>query len=116
MKKSHRFYSLYLPIILLALAGHVAAQKPTPTPDETGATKVFEVRLPVTVTTDDKKKALVPGLTKGDFVVFEDGVQQEVTFFSDEKTNPAVYVGVLMDTSPSTKGQLGFSKEAARIL
>ena len=114
MKKSHRFYSLYLPIILLALAGHVAAQKPTPTPDETGATKVFEVRLPVTVTTDDKKKALVPGLTKGDFVVFEDGVQQEVTFFSDEKTNPAVYVGVLMDTSPSTKGQLGFSKEAAK--
>ena len=92
----------------------VSAQKPTPTPDETGPTKVFEVRLPVTVTADDKKKALVPGLTRGDFAVFEDGVQQEVTFFSDEKTNPAVYVGVLMDTSPSTKGQLGFSKEAAK--
>jgi VWFA-related protein len=36
-----------------------------------------------------------------------------VTFFSDEKTNPPIYVGVLMDTSPSTAGQLGFSKEAA---
>ena len=114
MKKSFRFYSLYIPILLLALAMSVSAQKPTPTPDETGPTKVFEVRLPVTVTADDKKKALVPGLTRGDFAVFEDGVQQEVTFFSDEKTNPAVYVGVLMDTSPSTKGQLGFSKEAAK--
>lgn len=46
-------------------------------------------------------------------MVFEDGVQQEVTFFSDEKTNPVVYVGVLMDTSPSTAGKIGFSKEAA---
>ena len=113
MKKSLCFYVCCLPIVLLAV-GSVSAQKPTPTPDETGPTKVFEVRLPVTVTTSDKKKTLVPGLGKGDFVVFEDGVQQEVTFFSDEKTNPAVYVGVLMDTSPSTKGQLGFSKEAAK--
>ncbi len=113
MKKSLRFYSFCLSIILLALAGSARAQKPTPTPDDSGATKVFEVRLPVTVTTDDKKKDLVPGLTRGDFLVFEDGVQQEVTFFSDEKTNPVVYVGVLMDTSPSTKGQLNFSKEAA---
>ena len=48
-----------------------------------------------------------------DGLVFEDGVQQEVTFFTDEKTNPPVYVGVLMDTSPSTAGKLGFSKEAA---
>lgn len=116
MKKSLRFYSLCLSFILLALAGSSLAQKPTPTPtpEDTGATKVFEVRLPVTVTTNDKKKDLVSGLTKGDFLVFEDGVQQEVTFFSDEKTNPAVYVGVLMDTSPSTAGKMGFSKEAAK--
>jgi Ca-activated chloride channel family protein len=73
-------------------------------------TKIFEVRLPVTVTLKNK---LQTGFTKGDFVVFEDGVQQEVTYFSDEKTNPPVYVGVLMDTSPSTAGKLGFSKEAA---
>ena len=93
------------------------AQKPTPTPkptptasDDPGVTKVFEVRLPVTVT---QKKLLVTGMSKSDFLVFEDGVQQELTFFSDEKTNPAVYVGVLMDTSPSTAGKFGFSKEAA---
>ena len=100
---------------MFALAASAIAQKPTPTPgDDTGATKVFEVRLPVTVTTDDKKKDLVKGMTRGDFLVFEDGVQQELTFFSDEKTNPPVFVGVLMDTSPSTAGKLGFSKEAAK--
>jgi len=91
-----------------------AAQKPapTPTPEESGGqVKTFEVRLPVTVT--EKKRQLVPGLTKDDFAVFEDGVQQDVTFFTSDKQNPPVYVGMLMDTSPSTAGKLGFSKEAA---
>ena len=92
----------------------VAAQTPSPTPpptDEGGQIKTFEVRLPVTVL---KKKELIPGMQRGDFAVFEDGVQQEVTFFTDEKSNPAVYVGVLMDTSPSTAGKMKFSKEAAK--
>ncbi|MBK9214217.1 MAG: VWA domain-containing protein [Chloracidobacterium sp.] len=104
--------SIGLFAILLSLAVAAAAQQPSPTPpgDDTGATKVFEVRLPVTVT---DKKQLITGLGRSDFLVFEDGQPQEVTFFSDEKTNPPVYVGVLMDTSPSTAGKLGFSKEAA---
>ncbi|MEJ7622674.1 MAG: VWA domain-containing protein [Pyrinomonadaceae bacterium] len=101
--------------VLLALAAAVAGQTtPSPTPpivDDTGATKIFEVRLPVTVS---QKKELISGLTRGDFLVFEDGVQQEVTFFSDEKTNPPVFVGVLMDTSPSAAGKLAFSKRAAK--
>lgn len=91
----------------------LTAQTPVPTPpiEDTGQVKTFEVRLPVTVTQKDK---LITGLTKGDFVVLEDGVPQEITFFSDEKSNPPVFVGVLMDTSPSTAGKLAFSKEAAR--
>jgi VWFA-related protein len=102
----------------LALAASIIsfAQKATPTstppPDDTGVTKTFEVRLPVTVTMG--KKQLVSGLKREDFAVFEDGVQQEITYFSDETTNPPVYVGVLMDTSPSTAGKLAFEKEAAR--
>src|SRR5690606_27528207 len=95
----------------VAAAG-ISAQEPTATPpDDTGQVRWFEVRVPVTVT---YKKDLVTGLQRGDFAVFEDGVQQEITFFSDEKTNPPVYVGGLMDTSPSTAGKLGFSKEAAK--
>ena len=98
-------------IFLCASASGIAAQTPTATPPVTDQVKTFEVRLPVTVL---QKKLLVSGLKRGDFQVFEDGVPQEVTFFTDEKNNPPVYVGVLMDTSPSTAGKIGFSKEAAK--
>jgi len=112
--------SFFRPIFFLlvfaifAFSGTLLAQtpRPTPPPDDTNTSqlKTFEVRLPVTVTL---KKDLVTGMSRGDFAVFEDGIQQEVTFFTDEKSNPPVYVGVLMDTSPSAAGKLGFSKEAA---
>jgi len=118
MRTMYRFIYISGFVITAVFAASVAAQTPTPTPtpaatDDSGASKVFEVRLPVTVTDNTKKKNLITGLARGDFQVFEDGVQQEMTFFSDEKTNPPVYVGVLMDTSPSTAGKFGFSKEAA---
>lgn len=103
---------VFFPVIITALfcVSNTAAQTATPTPETEGQIKTFEVRLPVTVT---QKKALVPGLGRNDFIVLEDGVQQEVTFFTSEKSNPPVFVGVLMDTSPSAAGKLAFSKEAA---
>jgi Ca-activated chloride channel homolog len=114
MKSSLGFVPFKFALVLSVFAASVFAQKATPTPpvssDDTGPTKVFEVRLPVTVS---QKKDLINGLTRGDFQIFEDGVQQEITFFSSEKTNPPVFVGVLMDTSPSTAGKLKFEKEAA---
>ncbi|MFN2500581.1 MAG: VWA domain-containing protein [Pyrinomonadaceae bacterium] len=115
MKSSFSFVFLKIFLCTFVFAVSGFAQKPTPTPtpagEDVGATKVFEVRLPVTVS---QKKALISGLNKRDFLILEDGVPQEVTFFSDEKTNPPVYVGVLMDTSPSAAGKIAFSKEAAR--
>lgn len=108
---------LYALLLAVGMSAVVTAQTPRPAPtatpsaDDPGATKVFEVRLPVTVT---QKNQLISGLNKNDFIILEDGVPQEVTFFSDEKTNPPVFVGVLMDTSPSAAGKLNFSKEAAK--
>ena len=113
MNSVSRTIHIQLSILILALAGIVSAQTARPTPpadDDPSATKTFEVRLPVTVTKD---KELITGLSRGDFIVFEDGVRQDLTFFTDEKNNPPVFVGVLMDTSPSAAGKLGFSKEAA---
>ncbi len=103
-------------VVLAGLAGFpVLAQNPAPTPpDIDEPVSVFEVRLPVTVTEKKKKNPLVKGLKQTDFVVYEDGVPQGITFFTDELTNPPVFVGVLMDTSPSTAGKLKFSKEAAK--
>jgi Ca-activated chloride channel homolog len=107
-------------IVILIFSVSAFAQTPTPTPkvkttEDNSQVKSFEVRLPVTI--KNKKKVVVNkelALSKKDFEIYEDGVKQEVTFFSDEKTNPPVFVGVLMDTSPSTAGKTRFSKEAAK--
>ncbi len=105
-----RFTALFF---LLAVFGAVVAgQTPAPTPPSGNEQiKTFEVRLPVTVL---QKKELVSGLERADFQVLEDGVPQEITSFTTDKKNPPVYVGVLMDTSPSTAGKLAFSREAAK--
>jgi VWFA-related protein len=70
------------------------------------------VRLPITVT--DKKGQFIPGLTQSDFQVFEDKVPQQIdSFTSEQNNNLPLYVGVLMDTSPSTAGKLKFEQESA---
>ncbi len=117
MKNLFRFFYFAGFFSVFALSGWAQTARPTPPPssdNDNGAVKTFEVRLPVTVVNKKKNKNLITGLARGDFAVFEDGAQQEVTFFTDEKTNPPVYVGVLMDTSPSTAGKMDFSKRAAK--
>jgi von Willebrand factor type A domain. len=90
---------------------------PTPTPaaqddGQEGPIYINEVRLPISVL--DKKKQPVSGLTKDDFIVLEDKQPQQIVSFRDEKESLPVYVGVLMDTSPSTAGKLKFEKESAK--
>lgn len=109
MKNLSRF--LVFAFLLSLFSAVVPAQD-----EDDDPVSVFEVRLPITVEkkkTKKREEKLVKGLTRNDFLVYEDGVQQDITFFTDEKSNPPIFVGVLMDTSVSTKGKLGFSKEAA---
>ena len=97
----------------VSLAQKPAAKpSPTPAPDDTVKIRINRVRLPITVV--DKKGFLVAGLTKSDFQVLEDKIPQEIETFSDDvgKELP-LYVGVLMDTSPSTAGKLKFEQESA---
>jgi Ca-activated chloride channel family protein len=89
--------------------------KPSPTPPaDQGSEVTFirRVRLPITVV--DKKGLFVSGLTKEDFQVLEDKVPQQIETFNDDigQVLP-LYVGVLMDTSPSTAGKLKFEQESA---
>jgi len=88
---------------------------PTATPDRSQEKEVINIRLtrlPITVT--DRKGQFVSGLTASDFLIFEDKVPQQInSFTSEENNNLPLYVGVLMDTSPSTAGKLKFEQESA---
>lgn len=57
----------------------------------------------VTVTVRDADGRLVTGLTKDDFQIFEDGREETVTQFTDERV--PVSLGVLLDASDSMRGQ-----------
>jgi Ca-activated chloride channel family protein len=57
----------------------------------------------VTVSVTDAAGRLVTGLTKDEFQVWEDGVEQEVTQFTDERV--PVSLGVLLGASDSMRGQ-----------
>ncbi len=63
-------------------------------------------------TVRDKHKAIIKGLTKDDFEVYEDGQLQEITNFSAESNLP-ITMGILMDTSGSETYMLSAEKEAA---
>lgn len=57
----------------------------------------------VTVTVTDGNGRLITGLSKEDFQVFEDGVEQTITQFTDQRV--PVSLGVLLDASDSMRGQ-----------
>jgi VWFA-related protein len=57
----------------------------------------------VTVSVTDANGRLITGLTQNDFQVFEDGVEQTITQFTDQRV--PVSLGMLMDASDSMRGQ-----------
>ncbi|HVA93415.1 MAG TPA: VWA domain-containing protein [Candidatus Dormibacteraeota bacterium] len=63
-------------------------------------------------TVRDKHKAIVSGLTKDDFQVYEDGQLQKITNFSAVSDLP-ITLGILIDTSGSEAYTLPAEKEAA---
>lgn len=116
---SHYIPRFLLLLVALAVGGVCQAQpskaSPTPQvnePQDSIRIPINRVRLPITVV--DKKGQLVFGLTKNDFLVFEDRVPQQIETFSDDLGEVLpLYVAVLMDTSPSTAGKLKFEQESA---
>ena len=102
--------------VSIALAGVTHAQNPVPQLPQApeAERRVFRssasvVALNVTVTNGRK---LVTGLCASDFEVFEDGVQQTVSFF--ESTNVPMDVILLLDTSSSMRDRMPIVHDAAR--
>jgi Ca-activated chloride channel homolog len=89
------------------------AQQPPPPagqpPQTPFRSAVDLVSLNVTVTEGTGK--YVTDLTAQDFAVFEDGVKQDVTFFT--RTNLPIALALLIDTSASMENKLATAQEAA---
>ena len=70
------------------------------------ATAPFRSRVDivqVTVSVTDANGRLITGLTQDDFQIFEDGVEQQITQFTDKRV--PVSLGMLLDASDSMRGQ-----------
>jgi Ca-activated chloride channel family protein len=65
----------------------------------------------VTATVTDDNGRFVSGLRKEDFTVYDDGVRQEVSYFSNERV--PVSLGILLDASGSMDGNKMQSARAA---
>jgi Ca-activated chloride channel family protein len=97
-------------VVLAAVATLGAQQPPAPAPNQDSFRFKSGVELVnVTATVSDSSGRFVPGLTKDDFMVYEDDVRQTVTQFSAERV--PVSLGIALDTSGSMVGE---KIEAAR--
>lgn len=63
-------------------------------------------------TVRDNHKAIVSNLEQNDFKIFEDNVEQKVSFFAKERTLPLT-MGLLIDTSGSEAAMIGAEQQAA---
>ena len=94
----------------VAVTVQIGAQPPAAQPPQTPfRAGVDLVSLNVTVTEGAGK--YVTDLTADDFNVFEDGVKQDVTFFT--RTNLPIALALLIDTSASMENRLPTAQEAA---
>jgi Ca-activated chloride channel family protein len=105
-----------LPIVvalLIAGASVLAAQSGQAPPAQGGQTppqdpqgfkfKTGVELVNVTATVTDGSGRFVPGLTKDDFRVYDEGVLQPITHFSSERV--PVSLGIVLDTSGSMDGE-----------
>lgn len=83
------------------LVAQVPSETPPDEPDAPVRIKTDLVTLTLTVT--DQYNRYVSGLAKKNFTVTDDGLQQDITFFSD--SDAPVSLGILFDVSGSMSGE-----------
>jgi len=118
---------LSLLLLVVFVSAIVSAQtrprpRPTPSPETTDTEQAQESKDVETLKTDtnlvtvpviatDSAGLYVANLTKDDFSILEDGVQQEIAFFA--QTSAPFHVVLMLDTSASTQDKLGVIQQAA---
>jgi Ca-activated chloride channel homolog len=101
--------AIIVAVLAVALATAAVAQERTSSQPPLFRSGTSLVALNVTVT--DRDSQFVRGLSGEDFIVFEDGVQQDVRFF--EALDVPKDLIILIDTSSSMRHQMGAVHEAA---
>jgi VWFA-related protein len=106
---------MLFPVLFLGLVTGVAvAQTQTQTPAPSNIkVSVNEVIVPVTVT--DDKNRFVSDLDKDDFLIYDEGKKQKISYFSRERNQPVV-VGFLLDLSNASRMHWKTYQEASREL
>lgn len=80
--------------------------------DDTQTVNVMQVVVPVAVT--DKKGNYIPGLKKEDFIILEDDVPQETSYFSTSGQS-TFHLVLLIDISSSMRDKIADVKEIAKM-
>ncbi len=89
-----------------------APQNPQNLPEASQPLQIRTSVVNVFVTVRDHHNEIVTGLSKSDFRVFEDGVEQKVAYF-DKEMNLPLTLAILMDTSGSMSNNLLAEQDAA---
>lgn len=102
---SPRFWVLALIVgLCLGTVSNAQDASPTPAPEDPDApVRVKTDLVSLTLTVTDPYSRFVSGLTKNAFTIFDNNVEQEITFFSD--TDAPVSVGIIFDVSGSMNGE-----------
>jgi Ca-activated chloride channel family protein len=107
-------------LLLVPLAEHAQQQGVPPKPpqgqqnqQQAGPTFRVGVNLvDVLFTVLNRRNKLVSDLDKTDFKVMDDGVQQDIRYFS-RQTDLPLRIGMLLDTSNSIRDRIKFEQDAA---
>jgi len=94
-----------------ALGTLVAAQNPTPQSPQSPAFRAAVDIVSLNVTVTDGVNRYVTDLGEADFQIYEDGVRQDVTFFS--RREQPVALSLLLDSSASMEDKLATLQTAA---
>jgi Ca-activated chloride channel family protein len=86
--------------------------QPPPIPSVEPPIRVTTGLVHLVITVMDKHHHFVTDLDRSDFKIYENGVQQRISFFGRE-TNLPLRIAVLLDTSNSIRPRLKFEKGAA---
>lgn len=78
-------------------------------PDEVITVETRLVSVPVMIS--DRDGRFVSGLKRNNFKIFQDGIEQEIAFFGDDRE--PINIALLLDTSYSTSEQINLIKDAA---